>query len=111
MLILPRPAEDPFIAALPHLPVATAREALNLVHDDDLADPLNQRILGVARALVAEGIPPDPVAVFARARADGVVPSTDATRTLSLHLADLYAGCPTPAFWRYYGTAVIDEAL
>jgi replicative DNA helicase len=104
-------AEDAFIGALPHLPVATAGEALALVHDDDLADPLNQQILGVARALVAEGIPPDPVAVFARARADGVVSGADAICRLSLRLADLYAGCPTPASWRYYGTAVIDEAL
>jgi replicative DNA helicase len=104
-------SEDAFIGALPHLPVATAREALDLVHDDDLADPLNQRILGVARALVAEGIPPDPVAVFARARADGVVSGADATRRLSFHLADLYAECPTPASWPYYGSAVIAEAL
>ncbi|WP_091542350.1 hypothetical protein [Modestobacter sp. DSM 44400] len=104
-------AEDAFVGAVLHMAVPTAKGALDLVHDDDLADLLNQRIVTVARVLVAEGVAPDPVAVFARARAHGVVTGVDATKALGMKLGDVYGSVPTPASWRYYGLAVIDEAL
>lgn len=103
--------EPAFVAALLHMAVPMASQALDLVHDEDIADFLHQRIVTVVRVLVAENIPPDPVAVLVRARADGTVTGVEATRALSARLGDLYLAVPTPASWRYYGLGVIDEAL
>jgi replicative DNA helicase len=104
-------AEEAFIGALLHMPAPMASQALDLIHDEDLADYLNQRILTVVRLLVADNIAPDPVAALARARADGTVTGADATQAMAMRLADLYQSVPTPASWRAYGQAVIDEAL
>ncbi len=104
-------AEDAFTGALLHMPVPIAKEALDLVHDDDVADFLNITIVKLARALVAEGVAPDPMAVSIRARADGIVAGPEAIRMLTLRLADLYADVVTPANWRYYAHGLIDEAL
>jgi replicative DNA helicase len=108
------PALDPeavFIGAVLHLPAADAQQALSLLHADDLADPRLAVIADSARQLAALGIPPDPAAVLAHARAQGTVASADAVRSLSLLLADLWAGCPVPASWRFYAVAVLEEAL
>jgi replicative DNA helicase len=104
-------AEGAFTGALLHMAVATAKEALDLVQDDDLADFLNQKIVSVARLLAAEGVAPDPVAILTRARADGIVAGNEATRALGARLGELYGAVPTPASWRFYGHGVIDDAL
>ncbi|MDP9459583.1 MAG: hypothetical protein M3Q22_04770 [Actinomycetota bacterium] len=111
MMTDPHDPEGAFVGAQLHMPAPMASEALDLIYDDDIADYLNQRIVTVIRVLVAEGAAPDPVAVLARARADGTVAGADATRAMALRLGDLYGTCPTPASWRLYGQAVIDEAL
>ncbi|MDP9458994.1 MAG: hypothetical protein M3Q22_01665 [Actinomycetota bacterium] len=88
-----------------------AKEALEHVHDDDLADYLNQLIVTVIRRLVAEDCAPDPVAVLARARADGVVTGSTAVQAMACRLHDLYASVPTPASWRLYALGTVDDAL
>jgi replicative DNA helicase len=103
--------EDAFTGALLHMPVPMAKEALDLVHDDDFADLLNVTIVKVARALVADGVAPDPMAVSIRARADGIVAGPEAIRMLTMRVANLYADVITPASWRYYAQGVIDDAL
>jgi len=104
-------AEDALVGALLQMPVPMAKEALDLVHDDDIADLLNLTIVQVARLLVAENITPDPMAIAIRARADGTTAGPEAIRMLTLRMADLYADVVTPANWRYYANGVIDEAL
>lgn len=104
-------AEEAFIGALLHMPAPMASQALDLVCDDDLADYLHGRIISIVRLLVAEGTAPDPVVVLTRARADGFVTGAQATQAMAMRLAELYQSVPTPASWRLYGQAVIDEAL
>ena len=104
-------AEQAYIGALLHMPAPMASQALDLVHDDDVADYLNQKIVTVIRTLVAEGSPPEAMAVLTRARADGVITGAQATRALAARLHDLFAAVPTPASWRLYAQVVIDEAL
>jgi replicative DNA helicase len=111
MMTDPYDPEGAFVGAILHMPVPMAAEALDLIHNDDIADLLNLHIVQVARVLIAEGVPTDPVAVLARARADGIVTGAEAIRALTMRLHDLYAAVPTPAAWRHYGLAVIDEAL
>ncbi|MDP9459404.1 MAG: hypothetical protein M3Q22_03850 [Actinomycetota bacterium] len=104
-------AEPAFIGSLLHMPRSMASEALGLVLDDDLADYLHQLIVTVIRRLVAEGSAPDPVAVLARARADGVVTGSTAVQAMASRLHDLYASVPTPASWRLYALGTVDDAL
>lgn len=102
---------DAFVGALLHMPVPMAKEALDLVHDDDIADLLNLTIVKLARVLVAENVAPDPVAISIRARADGITAGPEAIRMLTLRLADLYGGVVTPANWRYYAAGLINDAV
>ncbi len=104
-------SESAFVGALLHIPAPMATQALDLVHDDDLSDYLNGLIVTVVRRLVAEDAAPDPVAVLARARADGVVIGSTAVQAMSLRLHELYASVPTPASWRLYALGTVDDAL
>ncbi len=107
----PTHAEEAFVGALLHMQVPTAKEALDLIHEHDLADYLHEQIVTVARLLVADNIPPDPAAALVRARADGIVSGGAAIQAFAQRMADLYAAVPTPCSWRYYANGVIDEAL
>ncbi len=111
MMTDPLNPEAAFVGALLHMPVPMASQALDLVHDDDLGDYVNQRIVTVIRLLVADGVAPDPVAVLARARADGIASGEVATKAIAERLADLYVSVPTPASWRFYALGTIDDAL
>ncbi len=111
MMTDPHDPEGAFVGALLHMPAPMAREALDLVHDDDLGDYMHQRIVMVIRRLVAEDSAPDPVAVLARARADGVVTGSTAVQAMACRLHDLYASVPTPASWRLYALGTVDDAL
>lgn len=103
--------EGAFVGAVLHLPVDAAVRVLDLIHDDDFGDPRLAVVAGAARQLAGLGIPPDPAAVLAFIRASGTVTGPSAVTALSLLLADLYGGCPTPASARFYATAVLEEAL
>jgi replicative DNA helicase len=100
-----------FVGAVLHLPAPDALAALDLIHDEDLADPRLQVVVGLARQLAESGIDPDPVTVLAQARANGTVAKPDAIRGLTKLLGDVYGCCPVPASWRWYAVAVLDEAL
>jgi replicative DNA helicase len=103
--------EAAFLGAVLHLPLPQAREALGRVQDDDLADLVHQQIAAVARTLVADGLPPDPAAVLARARSRGVVTHADEVRQFAGRLIDLHMSVPVPASWAFYAIAVLDGAL
>jgi replicative DNA helicase len=104
-------AEDALVGALLHMPAAMADDALDLVHDDDIADPMNLTIVQVARLLVSENIAPDPAAISIRARGDGTMTGVEAIKALTMRLGDLYESVPTPANWQYYALGVIDDAV
>ncbi len=84
---------------------------LDLIRDDDLADPRLQVVAGVVRELAKAGIAPDPTTVLTHAQATGTVTRADGVREFALLLAELYGECPTPASARSYAAAVLDEAL
>ncbi len=84
---------------------------LDLIRDDDLADPRLQVVAGVARELAEAGIAPDPTTVLAHAQATGMVTRADVVCGFALLLAELYGECPTPASAHWYAAAVLDEAL
>ena len=106
-VLAPEPA---YVGAVLLVDLLTARAALARVQDDDLGDHRLRVVLGLARRLVAEGVAPDPVAVLARARADGDVTGA-AVAALALLLHDLAAGVPVPASVMYYAAAVLDDAV
>jgi replicative DNA helicase len=103
--------ESAYVGALLLLDLRTAHAALARVDDTDLGDYRLRVVVGVARRLVADGIPPDAVAVLARARADGTVTGAAAVSTLALLLHDLAASVPTPASVMWYAAAVLDDAV
>lgn len=103
--------EGATLGAVLNLPPQAAGELLDLFRDGDLADPRHQLIASVARALAADGIAPDPIAIAAHARSTGLVTRPEPLRGLALLLADLYAACPTPASGRYYVAATLEDAL
>jgi replicative DNA helicase len=84
---------------------------LDLIRDDDLADPRLQVVAGVVRELAEAGIAPDPTTVLAHAQATGMVTRADVVCGFALLLAELYGECPTPASAHWYAAAVLDEAL
>jgi replicative DNA helicase len=94
-----------------HLPASDALAALDLMHEEDFAEPRLRVVVGLARQLAESGITPDPVAVLAHARAIGTVIKPDAIRGLTKLLGEVYGSCPVPASWRWYAVAVLDEAL
>jgi replicative DNA helicase len=85
--------------------------ALRLVSTDDVADPYLALIAEVCRELAARGIAPDPAAVHADVRSNALVSGVDAHRSFTLRLVDVYGACATPASWRFYAVAVIEESL
>jgi replicative DNA helicase len=84
---------------------------LNLILDDDLADPRLRVVAGVIRQLTEAGATPDPTTVLAHARAIGTVTRAAAVQGFALLLHELVAGCPVPASARFYAVAVLDEAI
>jgi replicative DNA helicase len=88
-----------------------AAQALDVIHDKDLADRRLRVIAGVIRKLAEAGIPPDPTTVLAQARATGTVTRAEAVQALALLLHELVAECPLPASARFYAVAVLDEAI
>jgi replicative DNA helicase len=84
---------------------------LDLILDDDLADPRLRVVAGVIRELAEAGIAPDPTTVLAHARATGTVTRAAAVQAFALLLHELTAECPVPASARFYAVAVLDEAL
>ena len=103
--------EAAFVGAVLHLTAPAALAALDLIHDEDLADPRLQVVARLARQLAETSIAPDPVTVLAHARATGTVVKPDAIRGLTKLLGDVYGACPVPASWRWYAVAVLDEAI
>ena len=88
-----------------------AAEALELVHEENLADPRLQVVAEVIRQLTDAGIRPDPTTVLAHARATGTVSSVAAVQAFALLLHELFAECPVPGSARFYAAAVLDEAI
>jgi replicative DNA helicase len=84
---------------------------LDLILDDDLADPRLRVVAGVIRDLTDAGIAPDPTTVLAHARATGTVTRAAAVQAFALLLHELIAECPVPASARFYAVAVLDEAI
>jgi replicative DNA helicase len=84
---------------------------LDLILDDDLADPRLRVVAGVIRDLTDAGIAPDPTTVLAHACATGTVTRAAAVQAFALLLHELVAGCPVPASARFYAVAVLDEAI
>lgn len=103
--------EGAFVGAVLHLSAPAARDALDLLTDEDVAHPHLQTILAAARALARRGVAPDPVTIWALLRSQGTVSGVDACRELAATVADVYAACPAPASVSYYAAAVLDEAL
>jgi replicative DNA helicase len=104
-------AEAAFVGAVMHQPAPAALDALSLVKSEDFADLWLSVVADACRELAGRGIAPDPTAVLAHIRASAVVTGSDAIRSLSLLLAELYGTVPTPASVRWYRLAVLDGAL
>ncbi|MDP9459168.1 MAG: hypothetical protein M3Q22_02580 [Actinomycetota bacterium] len=107
----PFEVEDALAGVLLHLPAPVVCEAASLVHAEDFADLRLAVVADVCRELAGRGVDPHPAAVLAHVRACALVTGVDALRTFTLLLADLYEAAPTPAGWRFYVVAVIEEAL
>jgi replicative DNA helicase len=103
--------EAAFVGSLLHLPPATACEALRLVVSDDFTDAGMALIADVCRELAGRGIAPDPTAVHAYVRARALVTGVEALRAFTLTLVDVYGACATPASWRFYAVAFLEESL
>lgn len=103
--------ESAFIGAVLHMSAPDALIALDLVRDEDFAEPRLQLVAGLVRQVAEDGVTPDPVTVLAYARANGTVAKPEAIRGLTRLLADVYGGCPTPASGRWYAVGTLDEAL
>lgn len=86
-------------------------QVLELIRDDDLADPRLSVVASVVRQLAEAGAPVDPTTVLAHARATGTVTRADAVQTFALLLHELVAGCPLPASARFYAAAVLDDRI
>lgn len=108
------PTTDPgraLVGAVERMPADAASRALALFRDEDLADPRVRVVAAVCRQLAEQGIAPDPAAILAHARATGTVSRAEAVRNFALLVADLYAGCPTPASAPFYVVAVLEDAI
>ncbi len=106
--LAPEPA---LIACLLNADHQTAGRILAAVHEDDLADYRLRGVLDLARRVVTTGAPPEPVLVYARARADGDVQTPTEVRGLALLLADLAGQVTVTASWSYYYRAVVEDAV
>jgi replicative DNA helicase len=84
---------------------------LDVIRDDDLADPRLRVVAGVIRQLAEAGVASDPTTVLAHAQATGTVTGAEAVRGFALLLTELYAGCPTPASARWYAAAALGAAV
>jgi replicative DNA helicase len=84
---------------------------LELIRDDDLADPRLRVVAGVVRQLAEAGATPDPTTVLAHARATGTVTRAAAVQAFALLLHELTTECPVPASARFYAVAVRDEVI
>ncbi len=107
----PFEAEDALAGVLLHLPASVVCEALDLVTAEDFADLRLAVVADVCRELAGRGVDPHPAAVLAHVRACALVTGVNALQNFTVMLADLYAAAPTPAGWRFYAVAVIEEAL
>jgi replicative DNA helicase len=103
--------ERAYIGALLWLPADSTGRMASLVGPEDLADVQLRVALQLVRELAAAGVPPDPVAVLAHARAAGTVTTQHATKALAELLADLYGSVPTAASVNYYAACVLDDSL
>ena len=103
--------ETAFVGAVLHLSAAAALDVLSLLRPGDFADPRLAAVVDVCRDLARGGTAPDPVAVFAHARAHAIVSGADPTRAMALLLSELYDACPTPVSVYWYRNAVLDGAL
>ena len=77
---------------------------------DDFSDPRHEDVLGAIRALVDQGVLPDPVAVLGELHRTGTVPAT-ADRGPGNLLADLVAAAPVPASAGSYRRIVAEHSL
>ncbi len=107
----PFQAEDALGGILLHLPATLARDVLSVVTVDDIANPHVALVVEVCRDLADRGVDPHPLAVMTHVRAHALVVGADALRNLHLLVADLYGCAPTPAGWRYYAVAVVEDAI
>jgi replicative DNA helicase len=103
--------ENAYVGALLHLPIDQARAAASLVRVDDLGHPQLQVVFTAIGQLIAKGIHPDPAAVLAHLRAEGVITGPTAVQATTQLLIDLYTGVAMRASAPFYAQAVIDEAL
>lgn len=103
--------EDAFVGAVMSLPAPIALEALSFVRAEDFADLRLGLVADVSRELAGRGVDPHPAAVLAHIRAHALVTGVDAVRDLTRLLADVYGSAPTPAGWRFYAVAVLEESL
>jgi replicative DNA helicase len=100
-----------FVGSVLHLPSVTAAEALEVIADDDLADPRLRLILGAARRLVADNVAPDGYAVMTVIRRDGMATTGHDVSAVAQVITAAIETCTVPASWRFRAAAVLDEKL
>ncbi|KDE10128.1 DnaB-like helicase N-terminal domain-containing protein [Rhodococcus aetherivorans] len=98
------------IGAALHLDVSQLRPLLDLVHDDDLSDPLARIAWSLARALAEAGHRADPATVTAHAQRTGVHGTAHNLDRFGYYLSTAFTTVPVPGNAIGYARAVLDDA-
>lgn len=104
-------AEAAYVGSLLWLDTAAAAEAHAWLAEDDLAVPVLQLVHRLVGELVASGVRPDPVTVYALAVARDEVPGAHHAQVLTGQLLRLYdARATNPASVRWYAVGALEDA-
>lgn len=87
-----------------------AAELLDLVTNDDPADPRARQALELIRALVTRGLTPNVAAVAAHARTTGAATSEHQQQRLNHYLIDCWRASAGYANGRHIAAAIIEDA-
>jgi replicative DNA helicase len=102
-------AERAFIGAL--LSSADALPFLEQLDDDDLTQPVLQKVVGAVRRLVAVGAPVDQITVLCELRRTGEAVTAAGQTSAGLLLAEYAESAPVPQATAWYLRGVIEAAL
>ncbi|MEV8194252.1 DnaB-like helicase N-terminal domain-containing protein [Rhodococcus pyridinivorans] len=98
------------VGAVLHLDVEQTRPLLDLVRDDDLADPLARIAWALIRELVSTGHPADPSTVTAQAQRTGVHGTPHNLDRFGYYLTTAFTAVPVPSNAPEYARAVLDDS-
>lgn len=102
--------ERALVGSLLWLDVDKARHVRALFDRADLDDERHKVIVDLIDGLLADGVRPDPAALFVAARTLGTVPETQLGK-FGAHLAELYGAVSHPQMAHVYAAGVVEAGV